>query len=72
MRESIRGLIRSAEIERGTFSSTRFSGGKKCPRVPARLVLNVRMPGLSGLDLQNELADAKRQIPIIFVTAACR
>jgi len=40
----------------------------KCPDAPSCLVLDVHLPGLSGLDLQQELAKAEVQIPIIFIT----
>jgi len=72
MRESLCSLIRSAGLKVEAFSSARAFLRQEVLAVPACLVLDVRMPGLSGLDLQNELADAKRQISIIFVTAACR
>ncbi len=52
-----------------TYSSAReFLGGHR-PEGPACLVLDVRMPGLSGLDLQRELAQSGIHIPIIFITA---
>jgi FixJ family two-component response regulator len=41
---------------------------RKVPEAPACLVLDVRLPGLSGLDLQRELAEANSHIPIIFIT----
>ena len=68
MRESLRSLIRSAGLNVEAFSSAHAFLRQEVPAVPTCLVLDVRMPGLSGLDLQNELADAKRQIPIIFIT----
>ena len=68
MRESLRSLIRSAGFNVEAFSSARAFLRQEVPAVPTCLVHDVRMPGLSGLDLQNELADAKRQIPIIFIT----
>jgi len=68
MRESLRSLIRSAGLNVEAFSSAHAFLRQKVPSVPACLVLDVRMPGLSGLDLQHELADTKRQIPIIFIT----
>ena len=68
MRESLRSLIRSAGLNVEAFSSARAFLRQEVPAVPTCLVLDVRMPGLSGLDLQDELADAKRQIPIIFIT----
>ena len=68
MRESVRSLIRSAGLNVEAFSSARAFLQREVPTVPTCLVLDVRMPGLSGLDLQHELQDAKRQIPIIFIT----
>ena len=68
IRESLCGLLRSAGLNVETFSSAKAFLRQEVPAVPACLILDVRMPGLSGLDLQNELADAKRQIPIIFIT----
>jgi FixJ family two-component response regulator len=68
MRESLRSLIRSRGLNVEAFSSARAFLRQEVPAVPTCLVLDVRMPGLSGLDLQNELADAERQIPIIFIT----
>jgi FixJ family two-component response regulator len=67
MRESLRSLIRSRGLNVEAFSSARAFLRQEVPAVPTCLVLDVRMPGLSGLDLQNELADAERQIPIIFI-----
>ena len=68
MRESLCSLIRSAGLNVETFSSAQAFLRQEVPMVPTCLVLDVRMPGLSGLDLQNELADAERQMPIIFIT----
>src|SRR4029434_3822550 len=68
MCESLCSLIRSAGVNVEAVSSPRAFLRQEVAAVPACLVLDVRMPGLSGLDLQNELADAKRQIPIIFIT----
>ena len=68
MCESLRSLIRSAGLNVETFSSADAFLRQEVPLLPTCLVLDVRMPGLSGLDLQNELGDATRQIPIIFIT----
>ncbi len=68
MRESLCSLIRSVGLNVETFSSARAFLRQEVPAVPACLILDVRMPGLSGLDLQDELGNAKRQIPIIFIT----
>jgi len=68
VREALSSLIRSIDLNVETFSSAREFLQHKRPEVPACLVLDVRLPGLSGLDLQRELAAAKSSIPIIFIT----
>lgn len=68
MRESLVGLVRSAGWRATAFSSAKEFLEHNVPPVPACLILDVRMPGLSGLDLQQELATTSRQIPIIFLT----
>ena len=51
-----------------SFESASDFLGSRRPDVPSCLILDVRLPGLSGLDLQQELAEAGVHIPIIFVT----
>jgi FixJ family two-component response regulator len=70
--ESIRGalksLIRSVGLRVETFASAKeFLQGHRSD-VPGCLVLDVRLPGLSGLDLQRKMADANIHTPIIFIT----
>jgi FixJ family two-component response regulator len=67
-RRSVERLIRLAGFKVQAFVSAREFLAAKRPDVPSCLVLDVRMPGLSGLDLQRELAKAGAGIPIIFVT----
>jgi FixJ family two-component response regulator len=67
-RRSAERLIRLAGFEVQGFSSAREFLAAKRPDMPSCLVLDVRMSGLSGLDLQQELAKAGIAIPIIFVT----
>jgi FixJ family two-component response regulator len=65
---SVKRLVRSVGIEVQTYSSAQeFLRGKR-PDAPGCLVLDVRLPDLSGLDLQQELAKANITLPIIFVT----
>ena len=65
---SVKRLVRSVGIEVQTYSSAQeFLRGKR-PDVPGCLVLDVRLPDLSGLDLQQELAKVNITLPIIFVT----
>ena len=67
-RESLRNLIRSAGLSAQTFSSAQEFLAAERPKAPSCLVLDVQLPGLSGLDLQQELAKAGVKIPIIFIT----
>ena len=68
VREAIKSLIRSVGLRVETFETARQFLGSKRPEVPACVVLDVRLPGLSGLDLQRELAANGIQLPIIFIT----
>jgi len=68
VRESLRNLIRSAGLNVQTFASAQEFLTSQRPDAPACLVLDVQLPGLSGLDLQQELAKGLAQIPIIFIT----
>ena len=61
-------LIRSVGLAVQTFTSAQEFLNAKLPDVPGCLVLDVRLPDLSGLDLQQELATANIDLPIIFVT----
>jgi FixJ family two-component response regulator len=69
VREGLSSLIRSIGLDVETYASGHEYLRRPPPQSPACLVLDVRMPGLSGLDLQRELAHQGREIPIIFVTA---
>src|SRR5215469_16660552 len=68
VRESLKNLIRSAGLSVQTFALAQEFLASPRPDVPSCLVLDVQLPGLSGLDLQQELAKAGIQIPIIFIT----
>jgi DNA-binding NtrC family response regulator len=67
-RESLKNLIRSAGLSAQTFSSAQEFLAAEPPKTASCLVLDVRLPGLSGLDLQQELAKAGVKMPIIFIT----
>jgi FixJ family two-component response regulator len=69
VREALSSLIRSVGLDVETYASAHEYLRRQPHLSPACLVLDVRMPGLSGLDLQRELANQGREIPIIFVTA---
>jgi FixJ family two-component response regulator len=68
VREGLAGLIRSAGLKVETFASAQAFLARPPPDVPGCLVLDVRLPGLSGLDLQSRLAAIDLDIPIIFIT----
>ncbi len=68
VRESLRNLIRSAGLSVQTFASAKEFLANPRPEAPSCLVLDVQLPGLTGLDLQQELAKGGVQIPIIFIT----
>lgn len=68
IRTSTARLVRSAGLKVMTFGSAAEYLETPQPEGPACLVLDVRLPGQSGLDLQRELSGAGIQIPIIFVT----
>jgi len=68
VREGVGGLVRSAGLRVQTFPSAQEFLAFPRPGVPSCLVLDVQLPGLNGLDLQDELTKADVQIPIIFLT----
>ncbi|MEK6372199.1 MAG: response regulator transcription factor [Acidobacteriota bacterium] len=68
MRPAMESLIRSIGLRVKSFASAHDFLRFQRPDAPACLVLDVRLPGLSGLDLQHELASAGNSIPIIFIT----
>ena len=68
VRAAIQGMLKSLGLRSETFATPQeFLRGKR-PDGPSCLVLDVRLPGVSGLDFQRELADAGIHIPIIFIT----
>ena len=68
IRESLSNLLRSAGLEVQAFASAQEFLTNWPREVPSCLVLDIQLPGLSGLDLQQELAGGDAQIPIIFMT----
>src|ERR1700691_2320829 len=68
IRDGLQSLIRSVGLRVETFASAQEFLVAKRPDAPACLVLDVRMPGRSGLDLQLKLRDGGIPIPIIFIT----
>ena len=68
VRDSLRRLITSVGLTAEVFSSAQAFLRASRPDVPGCLVLDVRLPGLSGLDLQRELMQSDAPLPIIFLT----
>lgn len=68
VRQALQSLFRSVGLRVQVFSSAAEFLTGKAPSVPGCLVLDVRLPGVSGLDFQTELAKANIQIPIVFIT----
>src|SRR5271166_3903371 len=68
VRNALASLFRSVELRVELFGSAPEFLSSKLPDVASCLVLDIRLPGLSGLDFQTELAKANIHIPIIFMT----
>ncbi|WP_311966837.1 response regulator transcription factor [Bradyrhizobium australiense] len=68
IRRSLSNLFRSVNLDVAAFGSAKEMLQGKLPEVASCLVLDVRLPGLSGLELQTELAKLNLHIPIIFIT----
>src|SRR5712672_1189513 len=68
VRAAIQGMLKSVGLHSVTFGTPEEFLHSKRPNGPSCLVLDVRLPGVNGLDFQRELADAGVRIPIIFIT----
>src|SRR4029434_3294664 len=68
VRESLRSLIRSVGWCAETFGSAHEFLRRERPNIAACVVLDVRLPGLSGLDVQREMTDTDDRLPVIFLT----
>jgi RNA polymerase sigma factor (sigma-70 family) len=69
VRDALKRLIRSVGLQVELFSSAQEFLHRPRPDVPSCLILDVRLPGMSGLDLQRQMAQTSLQIPVIFITA---
>ena len=69
VRDALRNLFRSVGLNVETFGVAQEFLSRERSKGPGCLVLDIRLPGLSGLDLQRQLVDANIQIPIVFITA---
>jgi FixJ family two-component response regulator len=68
VREALQSLLRSVGLRVEPFDSVRAFLAAKKPDVPSCLVLDVRLPGKSALEFQDELRNANIPLPIIFIT----
>lgn len=68
VRESLEALIRYAGFQAITFASAREFLGRPAARVPSCLILDVGLPDLNGLELQERIAADRMEMPIIFIT----
>jgi len=68
IRASVQGLLKSADLRSECFESAEQFLQRKPPDTPSCLILDVSLPGINGLDFQQQLRNAGLQIPIIFVT----
>ena len=68
VRAAIQGMLKSVGLRSQSFGTAQEFLRSKQPDGPTCLVLDVRLPGVNGLDFQRELADAGIPIPIIFIT----
>jgi len=69
MRAALKNLMRSVGLEAQLFASATEFLKAELPDVPSCLILDVRLPGMSGLELQKQLHTDENPIPIIFITA---
>src|ERR1700704_5970091 len=68
VRASIQGMLKSVGFRSETFGTPQEFLHSKRPDGPSCLVLDIRLPGVSGLDFQHQLVDAGIRIPVIFIT----
>lgn len=68
MREALSNLLRAAGLKAQTFATAQEFLRADRPDVPGCLVLDVRLPDMSGLDLQRTLAETNTEMPIVFIT----
>jgi FixJ family two-component response regulator len=68
MRDAISRLLNAVGLTVQTFASARAFLNRRLPDVPGCVVLDVRLPGLSGLDLQREMVERGIHIPVVFIT----
>src|SRR5215471_4090744 len=68
IRDALQGLLETVDLQAAPFATALEFLASKRPQGPCCIVVDVRLPGLSGLDFQQELAREKIPIPVIFIT----
>jgi FixJ family two-component response regulator len=68
VRAAIQGMLKSVDLHSETFATAQDFLRNRLPDEPSCLILDVRLPGINGLEFQRELAEAGLRIPIIFIT----
>ena len=68
MRDAISRLLNAVGLAVQTFASARAFFNRRLPDVPGCVVLDVRLPGLSGLDVQREMVERGIHVPVVFIT----
>jgi len=68
VREALKNLLRSVGLKAKTFGKAEEFLSSEPVSAPSCLILDVRLPGQSGLDVQRQLAETNHQIPIVFIT----
>ncbi|HEU5240033.1 MAG TPA: response regulator transcription factor, partial [Pyrinomonadaceae bacterium] len=68
VREALASLLRSTGRRVETFTSATAFLESNLPNIPSCLILDVRMPGVSGLELQEQLGRSRPELPIVFIT----
>jgi FixJ family two-component response regulator len=69
MRAAMQRLLKTVGLQAEAFPSAKDFLERNLPQGPSCLILDIRLPGMSGLDVQKRLAEAGARIPVIFITA---
>src|SRR5260370_2129673 len=69
MRAAMQRLLKTVGLHAEAFASAKDFLQRNLPEGPSCLILDIRLPGMSGLDVQRKLAEAGTKIPVIFITA---
>lgn len=69
VRGAMQRVLKTVGLQAETFATANDFLQRNLPKGPSRLILDIRLPGMSGLDVQQRLIDAGARIPVIFITA---